>query len=379
MTWQTSTDVALQCTFSADVDEKALPGWEQTFARSVERGTPWLIGPHQQPQNFRRLLPRTFTDLPPCTLFELAWNPPYLHLQRPAQGIRLLVDGMPLPPPEDGSQWPPPLELTDGVEVCLLGASSGGDARVLLKFRVMAVNLSEARAQLEAALAESRRLVARLQQELQEEQAKHRQRLGGRSEHCPLSYECGCGISCAGTGPQTLGSIPLPQEMPLKAAEPAGGIDIVVECVHSCSVEVAALPRWQRCLQRRLPAVAPWPVGPEQQPEAFRRLLRGPLELKGTGCLFELYWEPPCLYLRRPASDPALLVDGEPAKPAHALLGDVEVRLCSGKDLATQLAFRVRRDVAMEQAAIDAWLFEGPLPSRSETSEADGAEDCYHL
>jgi len=192
---------------------------------------------------------------------------------------------------------------------------------------------------------------------------------------------------------------PDPFEVPFMPPTPAKALDVVVECVHALGTDLDSLPRWQRRLAKRIAVEGSWPIGPSQQPETFQRLLccnagdaaASGLALPESGCFFELSWEPPCLYLRKPAPDLPLLVDGAPVEqPAHALLGDAVIGLGLGGGGKPRIAFRILRDPAMQEAAIDAWLFH-PTPescsakhsrqrqrSRALTPEPQG-EVVYHL
>mmetsp|Transcript_86265 Transcript_86265/g.200575 ORF Transcript_86265/g.200575 Transcript_86265/m.200575 type:complete len:116 (-) Transcript_86265:112-459(-) len=98
------------------------------------------------------------------------------------------------------------------------------------------------------------------------------------------------------------------------------------------------------------------------------------------GCFFELSWEAPCLYMRRPAKGLTLLVDGTPVEqPAHALLGNTVIGLGGRSGGPPRIAFRVFRDSAMEQEAIDAWLFRPELADRPRGASPEAVELVYHL
>lgn len=64
-------------------------------------------------------------------------------------------------------------------------------------------------------------------------------------------------------------------------------------------------------------------------------------------------------------------------KPAHAILRDAVVGLRGGDD-APRLAFRIVRNLAMEQAAIDAWLFQ-TVPDDVAVSRSDASVDMSDL
>jgi len=127
----------------------------------------------------------------------------------------------------------------------------------------------------------------------------------------------------------------------------AEAADVVLECVHSAAVDVLALPKWRRCLARKLCVGSAWSIGPLQQPQTFCHLLPDSRVLQeehwGHQHLFELAWQPPCLYLRKPTQDAPLLVNGTPVRQlTFVLLHGVEVSLGAGGGPAL-LAFRVLR------------------------------------
>mmetsp|Transcript_43659 Transcript_43659/g.135523 ORF Transcript_43659/g.135523 Transcript_43659/m.135523 type:complete len:303 (+) Transcript_43659:163-1071(+) len=232
---------------------------------------------------------------------------------------------------------------------------------------------SRREADLEDQLTASRQLIQDLQWRLEAERQKVQPRFWPFrcfQQDCaaePLGIPLGRQRGFSTSQPRVYRREPEPHEVPFLPATPAEALDVMVECVHALGMDVDSLPRWQRRLAKRIAVDGSWPIGPSQQPETFKRFLHcsaGDVAASGmalplTGCFFELSWEPPCLYLRKPAPDLFVQVDGQSIeRPAHALLRDAVIALgghaSGGKP---RIAFRVLRDPAMQEAAIDAWLF----------------------
>lgn len=246
--------------------------------------------------------------------------------------------------------------------------------------------------ELEAQLRASQRLVEELEFQLEAQQQREL-READQPTKLPWPFRCfqqECGSNSSSSWTRVSSSPPprhtptrmirgtsydpfwefSPKEVQFLAASPAKAIDVILECVHVVGMDAQSIPQWQRRLVKHLGVSIPWSVGPSEQPEVFERLLQcsagdaaasgmaSPLE----GRLFELNWEPPCLYLRQTCTELQLFVDGLPAdQPAHAVLTDAVIGLghCHNKP---RLAFKVLRDPAMQEAAIDAWLFSSSPP-----------------
>jgi len=92
-----------------------------------------------------------------------------------------------------------------------------------------------------------------------------------------------------------------------------------------------------------------------QQPQTFSHLVPDIAELPEehqTGdSFFELAWQPPCLYLRKPTHATPLLVNSALVRQlTYVLLHNVEIGLCDPDTGNPCLSFRTLRDAAARQA-----------------------------
>jgi len=102
-------------------------------------------------------------------------------------------------------------------------------------------------------------------------------------------------------------------------------LDVVLECVSSSSLDIESVPRAQRTIGKRVGVRQPWSVGPRQQPAAFREFMPGFAKLPWEH-LFEIAWEPPCLFLRKPSANAPLMVNGATVRQStFVLLHNVEI------------------------------------------------------
>jgi len=138
-----------------------------------------------------------------------------------------------------------------------------------------------------------------------------------------------------------------------KGIEGHSSIDVVLECISSASMNVAGLSKTQRCVGKRVIVKQPWTVGPRQQPQAFKQLMPGFAPLPWEH-LFEIAWEPPCLFLRKPAPDAPLMVNGAPVRQStFVLLHNVEIAIldpATGSADHPLLAFRLFREAFRDSA-----------------------------
>mmetsp|Transcript_104980 Transcript_104980/g.234341 ORF Transcript_104980/g.234341 Transcript_104980/m.234341 type:complete len:332 (+) Transcript_104980:44-1039(+) len=141
---------------------------------------------------------------------------------------------------------------------------------------------------------------------------------------------------------------------------------VVLECVLALGVDVASLSRWERCIAARVQPGMLQPIGPRWQPRTFRRLLSDlPVDdvQQWDASLFELAWQPPCLYLKRPDKGTTMLVNGALVKhQTYVLLNNSVISLCDDGDEEPRIAFRVLRNAATLQAELlIGALKSGPL------------------
>merc|ERR1712242_205520 len=125
---------------------------------------------------------------------------------------------------------------------------------------------------------------------------------------------------------------------------------------------IANLPRWQRCLMKKVAMGSAWPIGPRQQPQTFSRLVPNESTFL-EDCIFELAWEPPCLYLIKPTPDTPLCVNGTPVRQTtFVVLQNSEISLCREAGCSEPvIAFRILRDAAAIQAIQPQELVECPI------------------
>lgn len=397
-----STNVTLECIKAPAVDINALPRWQKCLARRVAVDSPWLIGPEQQPQTFARLLP-------PCeafdkkAFFELSWHPPSLYLQSKSDAP-VLVAGCPMPRIQ-GSSWSPPIGLPQGAELRLCSSTDGRDV-VFRVFRDMSAPKSApAKAMVSIASIET--------PQISEDSTRDWSASGGTPRFSPSQERreviarqgaskntsflarigCDCGIGSKGVLGKSeevvqsmrgkdesigfaqysgsLGEVPFSQypDVYAPADAVASSINVVVECVHALGVDISRVPRWQRTLAKQISDREEWVIGESRQPQTFRHLVLEDNSDPSRACLFELIWDPPCLYIRRLALGMSLLVDGISERQHYvALLSrDALVSFCRAGDgdAAPRFIFRILRDLASEQAGIDAWLFQKSSDNRA--------------
>mmetsp|Transcript_138893 Transcript_138893/g.443471 ORF Transcript_138893/g.443471 Transcript_138893/m.443471 type:complete len:357 (-) Transcript_138893:75-1145(-) len=132
-------------------------------------------------------------------------------------------------------------------------------------------------------------------------------------------------------------------------------VDVVLECVRTPAggaAGPASMQRWERCIAVRVAPGRPQRIGPKYQSEAFERLLgentSEALEaMLKHGYFFQLEWEPPCLFLRKPASDCALMVGGSWVRqPTYVLLNSSEISLSGSQGGEVQLSFKVDKNTS---------------------------------
>jgi len=132
-------------------------------------------------------------------------------------------------------------------------------------------------------------------------------------------------------------------------------VDVLLECVRADGVDLAQMSRWRRCLARRLQEGEAWPIGPLHQPQTFHHLIpdasKLPEEHRTHDALFEIAWQSPCLYLRKPVLETPILVKGAPVRHlTYVLLQNVEIELSDPSRGSPCLSFRILRDAAAKQA-----------------------------
>lgn len=135
----------------------------------------------------------------------------------------------------------------------------------------------------------------------------------------------------------------------VEAAQRLGNaIDVVLECKHSAGMDLTRLDRWERCITLRVVPGRPELIGPLQQPDAFKRFQPSNVERAQVWAdakhLFELEWQPPCLFLRKPKPDTPLLVGGVPVRQqTYVLLNHSEIGICRAHGEKAQLVLKVDR------------------------------------
>jgi len=179
------------------------------------------------------------------------------------------------------------------------------------------------------------------------------------------SFEDDSGIAVRPGELPSIGGDGTTMSMPI-GASPGSLIDVAIECVCAAGVDVDSLVGNQRCLAKCLAVGHPWAIGLRQQPQMFD-LLAGVLEDWPSASLFELAWEPPDLYIRKPALGLPLMVgpahtQGSPLRQcALALWRDTEIGLCAVEGGDPRIILRIHRDSAALQAAAAAGLDGGTL------------------
>lgn len=161
---------------------------------------------------------------------------------------------------------------------------------------------------------------------------------------------------------------------PAKGA-PGSFVDVMLECVHSDGTDLAALSRWQRSIGKRIQEGERWPIGLSHQPDTFRHLVpdasKLPQEHQEYDVLFEIAWQPPCLYLRKPVAETPLLVNGTHVRQlTYVLLQNVEIELFDPGRGATCLTFRILRDAIAKQA-----MYGDPVAQDATASHARQGDD----
>jgi len=121
----------------------------------------------------------------------------------------------------------------------------------------------------------------------------------------------------------------------------------VLECSFSSAVDLTTVSEPSRYLAKRIAGSSAWEVGPEHQPQTFGCVLPDLSALpwhNGCQTFFELVWQPPCLYLRKPAKDTPISIGGVPVRQStYVLLSRAEIELCAEEGGAPVLAFRLFR------------------------------------
>lgn len=157
----------------------------------------------------------------------------------------------------------------------------------------------------------------------------------------------------------------------------ASAVDVVLECTRAPGTDISQLRRCDRCLTLSVAPGRPQKVGPRQQPEHFVRLLpcgEDFTEARGEDSeLFELLWEPPCLFLRKPVPEANIFVCGSRVQQAtFVLLNSSEIGIAPCDGAPPSLAFKVDRHGSV--ASLKAERFFGSIRSSSTVVEAPSAQ-----
>lgn len=119
----------------------------------------------------------------------------------------------------------------------------------------------------------------------------------------------------------------------------SNSFEVLLECIHSSSMDIASKSRWQRCIGKAVVTGSPWRIGPRLQPQIFSGTH---VEALPQEALFEISWRPPHLYLCRPTQLAKLLLDGVPVDRVQTPLAHgAEIGMCLQGSSSPVLSLRV--------------------------------------
>jgi len=133
--------------------------------------------------------------------------------------------------------------------------------------------------------------------------------------------------------------VPEPPSLGSYAGMRGNSFEVLLECIHSSSMDIASKSRWQRCIGKAVAAGSPWRIGPRLQPQIFSGKH---VEALPQDPIFEITWRPPHLYLCKPTQLAKLLLDGAHVDRVQTPLAHgAEIGICLQGSSSPILSLRV--------------------------------------